>query len=105
VRARVKVELHVLKCNFGAICIKCRQRSSPFAAIKGKHILPANCGQLCWLGVAKTVEQVVWADCGRTFSKAALYSAVTPLMCVTSQVSQSVMASVLTTPLIHSQMG
>jgi hypothetical protein len=60
-----------------------------------------NCGQLFWLGVAKTVNRIVWADRGRKFSKAALYSAVTPLMCVTSQMSQYITASVLTTPLIH----
>lgn len=78
--------MHLLKYSFGAICIKCRQqRSSAFAAIKGKHIVTANCGQLFWLGVAKTVDQIVWADRGRKFSKAALYSAVAPVMCVTSQ--------------------
>ena len=63
-RSRVNVQLHPLKYSSGANCIKCRQCPSPFAAVKGKHILTADCGQLCWLGVAKTVEQVVWADCG-----------------------------------------
>ena len=81
-RVRVNVELYLLKCSFGEICITCRQCSSPFAAVKGRYILPANCGQLCSLGVAKRVEQVVWADGGRKFSKATLYSAVTPLMYV-----------------------
>ena len=81
-RVKVKVELYLLICSFGAICVRCKQRSSPFAAVKGGYILPANCGQLCSLGVAKRVEQVVWADGGRKFSKATLYSTVTPLMYV-----------------------